>query len=386
MKRIVIIGASEFQNPLILKAKELGYETHVFAWKSGDIGERTADFFYPVSIKEKEQILEYCKKIKPAAVVSVGSDLAVLTVNYISRMLGLPCNPVETDSYATNKFLMRQAFWKCGMKTPAFIKTNGHLLEKDLKDMPFPLIVKPTDRSGSRGICKVNNYNEACAAAKNACRESFEKSAIIEEVIYGKEYSCECISQNGIHHILGYTKKYTTDEPTYIEMAHMEPSDISENLKDTVEKEIIKGLNALHIITGASHAEFRISDTGVVQMIEIGARMGGDCIGTHLIPLSSGYDFTKMVIDAACGNPIDLNCWNEKKVSYIRFIMTPKDRQLLEYIRSFKPEFIRYVSEINEANYAKVVDSSTRHGFFILQCNTFAELNSIIEIGYKNIT
>ena len=66
--------------------------------------------------------------------------------------------------------------------------------------------------------------------------------------------------------------------------------------------------------------------------------------------------------------------------------MTPKDRQLLEYIRSFKPEFIRYVSEINEANYAKVVDSSTRHGFFILQCNTFAELNSIIEIGYKNIT
>lgn len=62
MKRVVIIGANEFQNPLIEKAKSLGYETHVFAWASGDIGEKTADYFYPISIVEKEKILEECKK------------------------------------------------------------------------------------------------------------------------------------------------------------------------------------------------------------------------------------------------------------------------------------------------------------------------------------
>ena len=54
MDKIVIIGANSFQNPLILKAKEMGYETHVFAWKSGDIGEKTADYFYPISITEKD--------------------------------------------------------------------------------------------------------------------------------------------------------------------------------------------------------------------------------------------------------------------------------------------------------------------------------------------
>ena len=58
MKKIVIIGANSFQNPLILKAKEMGYETHIFAWKDGSIGERTADYFYPISIVEKEAILE----------------------------------------------------------------------------------------------------------------------------------------------------------------------------------------------------------------------------------------------------------------------------------------------------------------------------------------
>ena len=54
-KNIVIIGANEFQEPLILRAKELGYVTHVFAWQADDVGEFSADYFYPVSIIEKER-------------------------------------------------------------------------------------------------------------------------------------------------------------------------------------------------------------------------------------------------------------------------------------------------------------------------------------------
>ena len=84
MKKIVIIGANSFQNPLILKAKEMGFETHVFAWREGAVGERTADVFYPVSIVEREQILEECRRINPVAVVSIGSDLAMLTLNYVA--------------------------------------------------------------------------------------------------------------------------------------------------------------------------------------------------------------------------------------------------------------------------------------------------------------
>ena len=71
MKKVAIIGASELQNPLILKAKEMGYETHVFAWECGDIGEKTADYFYPISITEKEEILEKCKEINVDAVCTI---------------------------------------------------------------------------------------------------------------------------------------------------------------------------------------------------------------------------------------------------------------------------------------------------------------------------
>ena len=101
MLKIAIIGANEFQEPLILKAKECGYETHVFAWEKGAVGKASADYFYPISIVEKEKILEKCKEIGIAGICSIGSDLAVLTVNYIAEKLGLNSNSVYCSRVAT---------------------------------------------------------------------------------------------------------------------------------------------------------------------------------------------------------------------------------------------------------------------------------------------
>ena len=175
MKKIVIIGANEFQNPLILKAKEMGYETHVFAWKEGAVGEKTADYFYPVSIVEKEKILEKCKEIKPNAVASIGSDLAGITVNYLARNLGLPCNSERNISISTNKYEMRKAFMEAGIPTPEFhVIDSGTDLEQ-IKKMKLPVIVKPTDRSGSRGIMKLESWDLLTEAIEAAREDSFEK-------------------------------------------------------------------------------------------------------------------------------------------------------------------------------------------------------------------
>lgn len=89
MKKIVIIGANDFQRPLICKAKDMGYETHVFAWREGATGAADADRFYEISITEKEEILNICRKIRPDAVTTIGSDLANITVQYLAEKLGL---------------------------------------------------------------------------------------------------------------------------------------------------------------------------------------------------------------------------------------------------------------------------------------------------------
>ena len=209
-QKVVIIGASDFQNPLILKAKEHGYETHVFAWKNNEIGEKTADYFYDISINEKEKILEKCKEIKPCAVCSIASDLAVTTVNYVAHNLGLVSNNPKYSKICTNKYKMRQALEKGNINVPKYLKTGKNLQLSKIAEFNYPLIVKPTDRSGSRGVTLINDSKEIKAAIDNAISYSYEKKAIIEEYIDGDEYSCECISYKGKHHLLAITKKYTT--------------------------------------------------------------------------------------------------------------------------------------------------------------------------------
>ena len=373
MKKIVIIGANNFQMPLIIKAKELGYETHVFAWAEGAVGADFADYFYPISIVEKDRILAKCKEIKPDAVISVASDLATLTVNYLADKLGLVGNSLECTKLSTNKYEMRNAFLTNGVSVPKFAKVAGTGKEEisKISNFSMPIIVKPTDRSGSRSINKIENWEEVESgklkeAIENAIEVSFEKMAIIEEYIDGEEFSAESISYNGKHTLLAITRKRTTGAPHFIETGHIQPAGLDLEMVEKIKKEVFAGLNSLKITNGASHAEFKITSDGKVKIIEIGARMGGDCIGSDLVKISTGYDFLKMVIDVALGNAPDFKKVVEPKKAVINFIFTESDVEELEKVKKEHPEYIYYVSPIEKINSHKIVDSSTRYGYYIL--------------------
>ena len=368
MKKIAIIGANDFQNPLILKAKSLGYETHVFAWQDGSIGEKTADYFYPISIVEKDEILEKCKEIGIDAIATIASDLATLTVNYVAEKLGLPGNSLECTKKSTNKYEMRKAFKEAGVATPGFeIVSSPEDIEK-LSDMEYPLIVKPTDRSGSRAITKIYKKEELEEAISKAIENSFEKKAIVEEYIEGNEFSAEGITYNGEHKFLTITRKATTGAPHFIETGHIESAGLSKDMEEKVYKELTKALTALGITNSATHSEFKITPNGDVRIIEIGARMGGDCIGSDLVQISTGYDFVKMVIDVAMGNKPSFEKVTEPKIAVIRFIFNKKDLEDFERVKKEAPELIYFVSKIEDISSHKVVDSSSRFGFYILAC------------------
>lgn len=363
MKKIVIIGANDFQNQLILKAKDMGFETHVFAWKDGSIGERTADYFYPVSIVEIDEILEKCREIQPDAVATIASDLANITVSKVAEGLSLPGNSSECIEISTNKYAMREAFLKAGVPTPRFYKVDK--VEDILLQMHLPIIVKPTDRSGSRAITKIVDYNELEAAIKEAVEQSFEKKAIVEEYIEGEEYSYETISYRGKHTNLAVTKKYTTGAPHFIETGHCQPSDLSEEMLEKVHQTMQEALDALKITDGASHAEFKVTPEGEVRIIEIGSRMGGDCIGSDLVPLSTGYDYMEMIVDVACGKEPKIVQKSEAKLAQIRFLFTMEDVEEMRAYEKAHPEEIYRISELDFSHVEHVSDSSTRIGYYI---------------------
>ena len=186
-KKLAIIGASYLQFPLVKKAQELGLEVHCFAWEEGAVCKDIADYFYPISIVEKEIILDKCREIGIDGITSIASDLAVITVNYVAEHLGLIGNKDEYSRIQTNKFLMRQCFEHNGVPSPHYCRVHAGDPLPVVDDWRWPLIVKPTDRSGSRAVLKVESYEQMRIAVDDAVNASFAKEAIIEEFISGSE-------------------------------------------------------------------------------------------------------------------------------------------------------------------------------------------------------
>ena len=379
MKKLAIIGASYLQLPLIKKAKEMKLETHVFAWAANDLGEKEADYFYPISIIEKEKILKKCQEISIDGICTIASDLAVITVNYVASVMNLPGNSMECTELSTNKYLMRQAFFLNHDPSPKSLLAAGI---DDLKDisLDYPVIVKPIDRSGSRGITKLESSEGLKEAIEDAKKQGFDKHVLIEEYVSGQEYSIECISNNGKHHFLAATKKYTTGTPHFIETGHLEPAPLSDELLEKIKNSVFHALDSLKIKNGASHSELKISDTGDIKIIEIGGRMGGDFIGSTLVASSTGIDFVRGVIDIALGHPIDLKPMYTGCPTGIRFIFTDQDLKVLEELK--KDDHIVLVdSEVHIIKEGTVTDSSTRFGYYIFKAKRIEDLEKYLPKG-----
>lgn len=360
-KKLAIIGASYLQEPLIQKAKSKGLETHVFAWAAGDVGEKSADHFYPISITEKEEILEKCREIGIDGICTIASDLAAIAVGYVAENMGLVGNPMSAVEVSTNKHLMRQCFEKNGDPSPKSIQVNS-VSDLDGVELTYPVIVKPVDRSGSRGITKLESKEGLAEAVDRAIAQGFEKCALVEEFAEGQEYSVEFISWKGEHRFLALTQKYTTGAPDFIETGHMEPAPVSAETLDKVKRVVTHALNGLGIQYGASHSELKIDSNGNIKIIEIGGRMGGDNIGTSLVPLSTGYDFLDAVIEVALGNePISQS--SKKSYAGIRFIFSQDDIDVLNRIKNEHPEIL-IEEDVKPVTDEKVVDSGSRFGYF----------------------
>lgn len=134
---------------------------------------------------------------------------------------------------------------EAGIDCPKFVLADEKLNLSMLDDFYYPIIVKPTDRSGSRNIMKLDSISGVERAVKEACETSFEHKAIIEEYITGNEYSMETISYKGRHHFLAVTKKYTTGAPHFIETGHKQPSDLPDDIKNKAIDIVFKALDAL---------------------------------------------------------------------------------------------------------------------------------------------
>ena len=230
-------------------------------------------------------------------------------------------------------------------------------------DLNYPIIVKPIDRSGSRGITKVLNKESLEKAVLFSIKESIIGSAVIEEFVEGVEVSVEGVSWKGKHTILTITDKITTNAPHFVELEHHQPSLLPKEIKDRIVDITINALKSVQIEYGASHSEFKITNSGEIYAIEVGARMGGDFIGSHLVELSTGYDYIKGVIDIALNKFIEPENHNQDSSYSGVYFLSKETERLLPYFERNEDYVIE--KKIMNHKLVNIKNSNDRSGYLI---------------------
>ncbi|MBR1739695.1 MAG: ATP-grasp domain-containing protein [Ruminococcus sp.] len=309
-KKLMILGASILQLPAIIKAKELGLGVVAV-----DMDENAAGFSVKgiekevISTIDTPRVIEAAKRHRIDGIMTLASDLPMRTVAAVCKEMGLVGIDEATAHRATNKAAMRECLAAAGVAVPEFfaVRSEKELLEK-VGRFGCAVIVKPADNSGSRGITVIPDPKDTQVALK-AFRYSmgFSRSGtvVIEECMTGPEVSVETMSIDGVCHVIQITDKITTGAPHFVEMGHSQPTRLPRETAALIEKTAAAAVRAVGIMNGPSHTEIIVTREGP-KIVELGARLGGDCITTHLTPLSTGVDMVECCIRAALGQTPDI--------------------------------------------------------------------------------
>ena len=304
MKRIMIIGAGILQVPAIEIAKEMGLKTIVTDYNPEAPGLKIADVPIIMSTKDIEGTVrvakEYSKKDRIDGVITVGTD-ASMTVAAVANALGLPGIKFENAEAATNKIKMRTRFKKFNVPSPDFSSCwNLEDAYNFAETHNFPLVIKPSDNMGARGVVKINSKDEISEKFEHAKKFSPSGELIIEEFMEGFELSIDALVFDNKIFITGVADRMIDFEPYFVEIGHIMPSELPEEEQNDAIEVMKKGIKALGIDYGAAKGDIKVTPKGAM-VGEIAARLSGGFMSAYTYPLSTGVNLIKCAIKLALG-------------------------------------------------------------------------------------
>lgn len=388
MKRLMIVGASVLQLPAILKAKEMGLHVAVVDFNPQAMGIPYADKYYNASTMDEDAVLAAAEDYHPDGIMTLATDMPMRGVAKASDKLHLHSINYATAVKATDKYDMIKAFKEHNVPSPWFfvVDTMEELKEHET-DMTFPCIIKPTDNAGSHGVAKVHSFQELLDNYEYAHSCSRHGKVIVEEYLDGPEVSVEVMVVNGVVNILQITDKITTEAPHFVEMGHTQPSRLPAATQEAIRNVAVAACSAIGIDKGPAHVEMKVTKRGPV-MIELGARMGGDNITTHLVPLSTGIDMVGSTIKVALGEEPDitptLHCGSAIRYFEVPFGTIKSIDNVEEASKIPGVKQITFTKEVGDES-TPIHCSNDRIGFVIAQGATAEDAVAACEEAMKQV-
>ena len=310
MKKLAIIGGGVTAADFGDACHRLGYESHYFSMPDGNVDEKHVDVYHEINIFEKDRIVDICKEIGVDGVVAT-TELSVSIAAYVAEQLGLLGLPYEVAKVITDKYRNRECIKNLtDLHSPKYVEAKC-LDDIEKSDVPYPMILKPINLGGKRGITVVNNPDELQSAFEYAVgcfRKGVPPVVIAEQFLEGgMECSVESVTFKGVHTIVQITQKDSSGAPHCVELGHHQPAPLSKEVWDKVVCGVSSGLTAVGVTNGPCHTEIKIID-GEIYLIEFNARPGGDHIWCPMVKISTGFDIMAAVAQAATGDlkPIDV--------------------------------------------------------------------------------
>ena len=388
-KGILIIGGGLLQIPALLKAKELGYTTHLTDISEECAAKSYSDFFYKIDINDFNETAALAKDLAKNSLISgvytQGTD-AEYTVAYAADAAKLFSIGPDVARKCKNKILMRQALNDNKVENIKFqgAKNYQECIEAS-KRIGFPLYVKPSDNSASRGITRVetsDGLEKAFLNAKNSLLT--ESEVLLEAEMNGSEHSVDCVLYDGVLYPAGISDRVFLNKDTFaVQTESITPSKLPPSTQADMYKKMDAAAKAIGVKNGAFKGDLLVDTKGNIRIIEVTARTSGGYDSQYRKPLSFGIDIIKATMNIAMDSYFDIQDLIPK------FFMRSKTYSLMpppgKIIRISGLEEAKNISGVYDITMTKKTgeiideykDCSIRTNFITIFAHTSDELEKI---------
>ena len=305
MKKVLMLGGSVYQTYAIKAAVEMGHYVITCDYLPGNPGHKYAHEYHNVSTTDKEAVLALARKLQVDGIVAYASDPAAPTAAFVCEQLGVPTSPYHSVEILSKKHLFRRYLAEHGFNVPkAKSYKTFEEAEADKDSFRLPVMVKPVDSSGSKGVNKLTDWSQLKTFVKDALSYSRDKIFLIEEFIVkkGPQISGDAFSLDGklVFHCLGnefYSSKVAKD---FAPLGECWPTVMPQEVIDTLIDDLQRLISSLGMKSNAYNVEAIYGEDGKVYILELGARSGGSLI-PQVTALATGVDMVPFVIKAALG-------------------------------------------------------------------------------------
>jgi biotin carboxylase len=306
-RNIIVLGGGEDQIPAYREARRLGYRVIGVDQRPDALGAAEADRFLCMTSRDPAAIAAVLGSIDVAAVISPASDAAQESVAELSRIYGTAHQPSpDALRCSVDKGFFRSVVARLGLPTCEYVQDgSAEALLAAAARLRYPLIVKPADSSGSKGITAIGTAADLQNAIEHAWKYSFSHQVIIEEIVSGRHCSAECFFVDGELGFMAVTDRTITGPPEMISLAHMVPADLDPSTHARLQEAIILLCAEVGHERGPVNVDFVLTPGGDIHFIEMGARLGGN--GMPLMVWHAfGLNTVEAAIRLALGEPLEI--------------------------------------------------------------------------------